>query len=139
MLRVTHNPSEAHLETVKVWNLRYLDTAVVEQDPESVLFFLRGEECIGYTELDISPEVIYISWFCAPGNGSVCMELLLDYLCSKNPSRTALELNVNCQSHEPAKAIPARLNLYTKFGFTILTAQWCGAGHLDLRMARWLK
>lgn len=121
------------------WNEIYLDCSLVAEDQDSVLFFLRDQQCIGYVELEFSPGVIYISWFCAPRNGSVCMELMLDYLANKHDHRTALELNVGCQSFEHPKAVTARLNLYFKFGFKILETQWCGPGHVDLRMARWLK
>jgi len=140
-MEVTRQPSEAHLETVRQWNLQYLGSSVIADLYESIVFFVNGETCLGYAEYEFYMDTIEINWFCAPRNGRVCFLLLIEmlrraYIMSDN---IKLKLHVSCCNSESPKAAQARLNLYSSFGFQITSATWVSLGKMDFTMERNLR
>jgi hypothetical protein len=137
-MEVTRQPSEAHLQTVRQWNLQYLGSNVMSDQEDGVVFFVNGEICLGYAEYEFYMDTIEINWFCAPGNGAACLALFLGmlrraYILS---DFIKVKLHVSCCNTESPKASKARLNLYYSFGFKITEATWASPGNMDFVMER---
>lgn len=124
MLRVTNTPSLPHKKKVVEWNKAYLNTSDLADEDEYRVYFVDGDECLGYAELDYEGsrstcDHVSLSWFCAPRNGQVCLTSLLTWIQTNFTECRRITLSVSCGHDEHPKAGQARLNLYFLFGFKI--------------------
>lgn len=123
-MQIINEPSETHLIKARQWCLLYTGEPYVYNEDD--LFFVKGDDCLGYAEYKLCAEMIHISWFCAPHSGAVCFQALLEFLQQRyiRAKSFKLGLSVWYDKGESPKAIGARLNLYYAFGFKIVGSTW---------------
>jgi hypothetical protein len=110
-------------ETIRAWNITYLDSPHVFVGEDTFLFVDDKGNCLGYADISCN-EILSIDWFCAPRNGALCLKLLLGELALLYPHMRFVKLLVTCDNSESEKAIQARLNLYYAHGFKIVHTLW---------------
>jgi len=122
-------------ETIRNWNIKYLDSPNVSLDEDTFLFIDEKDNCLGYANI-IFDGKLWIDWFCAPRNGALCLKLLLEQLPMLYRCADSVQLIVSCDNGENEKAAQARLNLYFAHGFKIVRTLWVAAKQVKFVMQR---
>jgi hypothetical protein len=97
---------------------------------------------LGYAQCvhELNPSSVHVSWFCAPGEGKVCLDALVAFVEARCPAAPRVTLCVSMPSPGPDRAVVAKLNLFMAHGrFRVAVARCAASGtvlYLVLDLAR---